>query len=406
MAADWIVTQISSREHYAVPRAFWRRGRLHHLYTDAWWSVGRGLLSMGPSALRSLAGRYHPEIPSNRVTAFTFQAVRDQLRLRKAQGVEQAHLEYIRIGREFCERVNRDLASSLTDANGYRYYGYNTGCLETLQLLREKKVFCVVNQIDPARVEEDLVLEEVARWPGWEKSEGRKPQAYWERMDAEWALADAVVVNSRWSKDALIKQGVAAEKIVVIPLAYEGSADTEVKRPGTGPLQVLWLGSVILRKGIPYLVEAAKLLSGKDVQITVAGPIGISTEAVASAPANMKFIGRVTRDQAASIYQQADVFVLPTISDGFAITQIEAMSHGLPVIATANCGEVVSDGVDGRIVPARDARALAEAIEGYAADRKQLRAASAAAREKARQFSLAKLEEWLRQLEEGPFERD
>jgi glycosyltransferase involved in cell wall biosynthesis len=406
MAADWIVTQISSREHYAVPRAFFRRGKLARLYTDAWCSVGRGVLGKGPSALRALAGRYHPDIPSNCVTAFTFQSLRDQLRLRKAASVEQAHLEFIRIGREFCQRVNHQLRRRLNNSAGYRFYGYNTGCLETMQLLREHKMFCVVNQIDPARVEEDLVMEETARWPGWEKAEGRKPEAYWQRMNSEWKLADAVVVNSQWSKDALVKQGVAAEKIVIIPLAYEEPAGlSEMKRSSDGPLRVLWLGSVILRKGIPYLLEAAKLLSQRQVQITVAGPISISQEAVQSAPANVKFIGRVTRDQATGIYQQADVFVLPTISDGFAITQIEAMSHGLPVIATPNCGQVVSDGIDGKIVPVRDAKALAEAIDSYASDRKTLAEASLAAREKAKQFSVAKLEEWLWQLEQGPFER-
>jgi hypothetical protein len=67
---------------------------------------------------------------------------------------------------------------------------------------------------------------------------------------------------------------------------------------------------------------------------------------------------------------------------------------------------VVSEGVDGKIVPIRGARALAEAIESYAADRKKLAEASLAAREKARQFSVAKLEERLWQLEKGPFERD
>jgi glycosyltransferase involved in cell wall biosynthesis len=399
MTADWIVTQISSREHYAVPRAFLRRGRLLHLYTDAWCSVGRGLLRRGPATLCAFAGRYHPEIPSNKVTAFTFQALCDHLRLRNSRTVEQTHLEYIRIGRDFCERVNRDLSGRLEDLLQRRFYGYNTGCLETVQLLREKKIFCVVNQIDPARVEEELVMEEVARWPGWEKAEGCKPEAYWQRLAAEWELADAVVVNSLWSKDALVKQGVAGDKIVVVPLAYEESANSVAKSRTDGPLQVLWLGSVILRKGIQYLLEAARLLAGKQVEITVAGPVHISPEAVQSAPANVKFIGRVTRDQAEGIYQEADVFVLPTISDGFAITQLEAMSHGLPVITTPNCGQVVSDGTDGRIVPIRDAKALAEAIECYASDRRKLSDSSSAAREKAKQFSLAKLDEWLRQLE-------
>src|SRR5215212_369384 len=134
MAADWIVTQLSSREHYAVPRAFLRRGRLLRLYTDAWCSVGRGLLSKGPSAFRSFAGRYHPEIPSSKVTAYNFRALSDHRRLAKSASVEQAHLEFIRIGREFCERVNDDLRHSLSDANGVRFFGYNTGCLETMQM--------------------------------------------------------------------------------------------------------------------------------------------------------------------------------------------------------------------------------------------------------------------------------
>jgi glycosyltransferase involved in cell wall biosynthesis len=398
VAADWIVTQIGSREHYAVPRAFLRRGRLRHLFTDAWCRVGRGLLGNGPAALRALAGRYHPEIPSSKVTAFTFEAVLDGLHRRRSAGIEAEHLEYIRIGKRFCEAVNRRIGHKM-GPDEFSFYGYNTGCLETIQMLQAQRVRCIVNQIDPARVEEELVLEEVKRWPGWEKAEGRKPEVYWRRLEQEWRLADTVVVNSQWSKAALVQQGVSDEKISVIPLAYENAVEHVPDKNLRGPLHVLWLGSVILRKGIQYLIEAAKLLSGKDVQITVAGPIGISDEAVKSAPANMNFIDRLTRDQAAEMYRQADVFVLPTISDGFAITQLEAMSHGLPVIATLNCGQVVSDGVDGRIVPIRDANSLAAAIIEYATNREKLRDASAAAIRKSKQFSLQHLANWLEELD-------
>jgi glycosyltransferase involved in cell wall biosynthesis len=399
MAADWIVTLVGSREHYAVPRAFLRRGRLLRLYTDAWCGFGRGLLRRGPASWRAMAGRYHPEIPPQRVTAFTPKALMDRVGQPRNRSVEAEHLEYLRIGKQFCEAVNRDLARRKFSADELRFYGYDTACLETMQMLRERGVFCVVDQIDPGRVEEEMVLEEVQRWPGWEKVEGRKPEVYWKRLHEEWKLADAVVVNSQWSKDALVKQGVAAEKVVVIPLAYEDSTNAALERKSGGPLHVLWLGSVILRKGIQYLVEAAKLLLGSDVLITVAGPIAISQEAVKSAPANMKFIGRVTRDEAAGMYREADLFVLPTISDGFAITQLEAMSHGLPVIATPNCGRVVTDELDGRIVPTRDAKALAEAILWFANDRRKLRAASEAAKAKSREFSVHHLSGWLEQLD-------
>jgi glycosyltransferase involved in cell wall biosynthesis len=76
----------------------------------------------------------------------------------------------------------------------------------------------------------------------------------------------------------------------------------------------------------------------------------------------MTFHGPVSRDRAAEWYQQADVFILPTLSDGFALTQLEALAHGLPVIVTPNCGRVVEEGKTGFIIPPRDPQALADAI--------------------------------------------
>jgi len=129
-------------------------------------------------------------------------------------------------------------------------------------------------------------------------------------------------------------------------------------------------------------------LKERPVQFTVVGPLQISAAAVKSAPSNVKFMGRVTRDRTAEFYRAADVFVFPTLSDGFGLTQLEAMSHGLPVIATTHCGEVVSDGADGLIVPAGDGDALAQAIARLDDDRHMLAAMSHAAVSKSRQFTL------------------
>ncbi len=104
----------------------------------------------------------------------------------------------------------------------------------------------------------------------------------------------------------------------------------------------------------------------------------------------MKFIGRVFRGDVAKVYLSADLFVLPTISDSFAITQVEAMSHGLPVIATPRCGQVVTDGVDGRIIPPADGDALAAAIAALDEDRPLLASMAIAARQKAATFTLAR----------------
>jgi glycosyltransferase involved in cell wall biosynthesis len=135
-----------------------------------------------------------------------------------------------------------------------------------------------------------------------------------------------------------------------------------------------------LRKGIPYLIEAAKRLNTSSIHIDVVGPIGITDRAMQEAPTNVSFHGRVPRDSVDDWYGRADAFVLPTLSDGFAITQLEAMAHGLPVIATTHCGQVVDDGETGLIVAVRDADALGEAIDRLATDRSMTRAMGRAAR--------------------------
>src|SRR5262249_57826241 len=90
----------------------------------------------------------------------------------------------------------------------------------------------------------------------------------------ECALADQIVVNSEWSRDALLGEGVPAEKISVIPVAYESSADAgSLQRlyprafSSERPLRVLFLGQINLRKGVGQLLEAVELLAGEKVEV-------------------------------------------------------------------------------------------------------------------------------------------
>ena len=283
------------------------------------------------------------------------------------------------------------------------FFGYDTGFFEAAAWAKNRGAACVVGQMDPARTEVEMVREEEKLWPGWAKKPLIVPEEYFLWRQSEWALADIVMVNSRWTHDALLKQGVPASKLAIVPLAYEVD-ETKVLGPiplkeGNDPLRVLFLGQVNIRKGIPYLIEAARLLKGAPVQFDIVGPIAIADQFVVSAPSNVRFHGSVTRDKVQNFYSQADVFVLPTISDGFALTQLEAMSHGLPVITTPNCGDVVSDGIDGFLVPARNARALAEALLKLAEDPERLQAMRESAQERVSAFSLDQLDKDLRQLE-------
>ncbi|CAN5559095.1 glycosyltransferase family 4 protein [soil metagenome] len=389
----WIVTQIGARQHYAAARGFLAQGRLTQFYTDIWARRSNSVLRRLPGPWPALAGRFHDAFPPSRVTSFSVGGMARLYQFRRTRTTETAYESFMKTGEWFCGKVNRSLGVRDLNPAEHAAFLFNTGALETIEYLRPRGVPCLLDQIEPARVEEDVTLEECKKWPDWQKSPGRIPEAYFNRLSREWAAADVVMVNSSWTQRALVQQGVAAEKIAIVPQAYESefpAGPIERKRkPGT-PLQVLWIGQVILRKGIPYLFEAAKQLLNENIQFAVAGWVGINAPALQTAPANVRIIGPVPRAQTPNLYRAADVFVLPTMSDGFAITQLEAMSFGLPVIATERCGDVVSDGVDGTIIPAGDSNALAAAIYLLYREPDRLAAYSRAAIDKAGQFSLSR----------------
>lgn len=424
----WVCAQIGAREHYAIPRVLHQAGKLQTLFTDFWaGSLLRGsaqLVPLGP--LRSLGTRWHEDLDKAEVISWNCHTLVEELRLKAEsrkqkignQTLASKYQKFIEIGENFAIAVREELKQRRDLTPNQIFFGYDTGSLETMQYLKGQGVPCVVGQMDPNRVEADLVRAEEKLWPGWSQQAVSVPvpDAYFKRREQEWIVAERVVVNSEFSKRALIQQGVPLEKLVVIPLCYEaggrgakgGSRRTEdggrnahLRAPTSHlhPLRVLFLGQVILRKGIQYLIEAAKLLHDEPVRFDVVGAIGILADAVKSAPSNMTFHGRATRDETARWYEQSDVFVLPTISDGFAITQIEAMAHGLPVIATPNCGDVVTDGMDGFIVPVADGRSLAKMIHRYVSEPELLPAQRQAAIQKSKQFTLDKLAERLLSLE-------
>lgn len=406
---NWYCAQIGAREHYAVPRVLHQRGQLSALYTDFWAGPLTRRLSRAvrADAVRSLGARFHPDLSDAPVLSWNGLSLWWEVllrRRRKADAAYGSYLGFIEVGRHFATRTRSLLERQSRQTGDPIFFGYDTGALEPLEWCRENGFFCVVNQMDPNRVEVELVRAEEKNWPGWSRLPVEVPEEYFQRREREWKAADRVLVNSDFCREALVEQGVAPEKIVVVPLCYEadpGAVGGTVRTYAPlRPLRILFLGQVIVRKGIQYLMQAARLLEQENIQFDVVGPVGITPEAANSAPKNLVFHGRATRDQAELWYRQSDVFVLPTLSDGFALTQIEAMANGLPVVATPNCGRVVEDGVNGFVVPARNAERLAAAFMRYLQDPEMLEHQSKAALARAGQFSLTHLGQNLARLEE------
>src|SRR5260370_12537111 len=128
----------------------------------------------------------------------------------------------------------------------------------------------------------------------------------------------------------------------MIPLAYEEPGLGRLAEPrlqrnypdhftAERPLRVLFLGLINLRKGVARLLEAARMLRDEPVEFWLVGPVEIANASTVAQAGRVKWFGPATRQQAAEVYRHADVFLLPTLSDGFAITQLEAQAHGLPI---------------------------------------------------------------------------
>jgi hypothetical protein len=362
-----VVAHKGAREHYLAARALQRRGQLAALITD-WYSPfpsawSRRIKSWSPALARALGSR-SDELPRDRVVGLNAFGLCSRWALNRAAKCGALVEATCENDRAFAERVSR-----LALPQHQAFLAYSYAALEALRAENERGVLTLVDQIDPGRTEWEMVRDETARWPDYADPEPEAPSIYYERARAEWQAAQAIIVNSEWSRKAIVQQGADAGRIEVIPLAYEaGDVPMSVPERVRKELTVLWLGSVILRKGIPYLMEAARRLVGEPVRFVIAGPIGIHERILRQAPSNIQWLGPVPRSEARQLYLNADLFVLPTISDGFAITQVEALAHGIPVITTPNCGAVVEDGRTGFLVPARDASSLTAAIQRFIRD--------------------------------------
>ncbi|MEL6929742.1 MAG: glycosyltransferase family 4 protein, partial [Cyanobacteria bacterium J06600_6] len=192
---------------------------------------------------------------------------------------------------------------------------------------------------------------------------------YWSDWQQECKLADRILVNSNWSAQALEKTGIKPAKIITVPLAYQREQNnSEFTRiypdqfTKQRPLKVLFLGQIIIRKGIAEILDAITLLTDFPIEFWFVGQIKVNLPRFAINHPQIKWLGEVSRSLTYYYYQQADVFLLPTHSDGFGLTQLEAQAWKLPLITSQFCGSVVKDQINGLILPQITAKAIVNSI--------------------------------------------
>jgi len=381
----WVSCQLGAREHYAVPRALQRAGLLRELFTDLW--------------LRRR--RFHPALSNARVSAANSAAFAFAMKARAGR------LNGWELISQRNDWFQRNVAARLThrrheSSQPTTVFAYSYAAEHIFEHAREHGWRTVLGQIDPGPADDEIVgrLHQHGNGDLWQ----RAPAEYWRKWRRECELADEIVVNSNWSREALLRAGVPGTKIRVIPLAFEAAGEAQTfqrEYPAAftraRPFRILFLAQINFRKGARELLEAARLLADEPVEFWFVGPRQMPVPPDLRQASYLKWFGAVPRTKVDSFYRAADVFILPTFSDGFALTQLEAQSWKLPVIASRFCGEVVQHERNGLILEEVSAEAIAKVLSELVLSPQRL---SAMARESCvrEEFSLKALASSLSQL--------
>lgn len=187
---------------------------------------------------------------------------------------------------------------------------------------------------------------------------------YLEYYNREIEMADYFFAASSFTKNQLILKGIDENRIYYLPLGVD-VVSFPIKQVYTKKdrLKFLFVGRVESAKGVFYLLEAFKAIQDLPVELVIAGEVNCDIGAYSEIK-NITFLGEIQKDRMSQIYQSADVYILSSLWEGFSLSLFEAMSSGIPVIASLNsCApDVITEGEEGLIYDPFDSKALVSKI--------------------------------------------
>jgi glycosyltransferase involved in cell wall biosynthesis len=207
----------------------------------------------------------------------------------------------------------------------------------------------------------ELLKEEHERW-GVPYS-GTDPWVI-ERELQEYDDCDLITIPSAFACRSFLQKGVPEAKLRKLPYGVDLSLFKPTPK-SDDVFRIIYVGQMSLRKGLPYLLDAVLSNPIPNLDLWLIGPcIPEARPFLARYEGRYRYLGIIQQSRLSEYYSQGSVFVMASIEDGFGLVQAQAMACGLPVIATTNTGaeDLFTDGVEGFIVPIRDAEAIREKL--------------------------------------------
>lgn len=362
MARRRFVCIVNKRDEYEVPLALAEAGLLERFVTDLFGPlVGRRWL---PAALRrrqrqGIAARSLALVPM----AWAVQTIA------AVTGRTSAAL-YARTDRMLARR-----GATLSRKTGAHLYCYSGFVPPRRELAAGVRVIDFEFHPHPGLID-SILADDAARYP---EIAGAPPPDEIANVRDDflngWRDADAIVCASGFTARSLVVAGCPADRITVIPYGFSPPAAVARPRPD-GPCRFLFVGQGVQRKGLHHLIRCWQDLTPPGAELTlVCYAIEPAIAAMVEAGKGIRLLGRQSRGELDRLYAESDVFVMPSLVEGFGLVYLEAMAAGCHVIATPNTGipDLPLDTDAATIVAPGDLAALAAAITKLIAAKREER---------------------------------
>jgi glycosyltransferase involved in cell wall biosynthesis len=266
------------------------------------------------------------------------------------------------------QALDYKVSHELSTLNSQILHAYEDGCSYSFARAKELGIQCSYElPIAHWATVRRLLAEEAERYPEWDPTleSTREPEEKLYLKEQELRLADRITCPSQFVLDSIPLEIRQKTPCQISPFGSP-ACDQKNFHPSSqnGVLKILFVGSMSQRKGLADLFEAMKLLHGEPVSLSILGQPSMPMEFYRKQLAEFAYFRPCSNNKVRAIMKEHDALVLPSIVEGRALVQQEALSCGLPIIVTPNAGgeDLVEDGKTGHLVPIRSPKKIAEAI--------------------------------------------
>jgi len=386
-----------ARDSYQVACALNETGVLECLVTDLYWPAGR---KWAEALGRRLPAHLHQKLLNRNAELLPSRAVRScwasgALAL-ACDATGAVPFELKRLSMRFCDRHLGKRAAEIANARdaallSYSYYAHSA--FSNFRGNQPRILF----QLHPHPTSVRAILKrERELHPECSSSLDKEwelglPERDFQTLVQESSMPDYWLVASSFTKETLVENGAAAERIEVIPYGTDLDWFTpgRVTRSADGPLRLLSVGTISQRKGIKYLIDALESLPTGAAELTVCGRLIDDAQVLRQTRAPVHLRAFVSAADLLRELRTADVFIFPSLAEGFGHVLLEAMACGLPVIATTRTAapDLIRNGCEGFITEPGNVPDLVRCIEHLLRNPEERNTMGLAARARAEAFT-------------------